>query len=232
MQHKILGRKIAFVIAHPDDEAVLACGTMAKNTQDGGFNMLYCATRGERGKAHLDVDMNEEELKEIRTKEIQNVERELFLDVLQIGDLPDGYIIDCVEDLEKDVLEFFQKYKPDIVISFGPDGYTGHRDHIIVGSVAYKIAQKYSIPFFAFSGPSTDIYPDFYKYLSHKRKHGKYNDDYIIDHKPDICIEINREVKERILNIYKTQYKGIHPHNIFPQDIAEHMLCNEYYCEM
>ena len=45
----ILGRKIVWLFAHPDDECYLAAGTIYENYRNGGENYLICATAGEQG---------------------------------------------------------------------------------------------------------------------------------------------------------------------------------------
>ncbi|MEV6301383.1 PIG-L family deacetylase [Actinoplanes sp. NPDC051861] len=111
------------VWAHPDDEAYLTGGLMALARDAGSRVVCVTATRGELGGDPAQ-----------RTAELRNC-----LDVLGVtehhwlgyrdgecGRVPPSGAVARLCDLIDEI-------RPDTVVSFGPDGNTGHPDHQAVG---------------------------------------------------------------------------------------------------
>jgi LmbE family N-acetylglucosaminyl deacetylase len=49
--------------------------------------------------------------------------------------LPDGHVAEVpLDDLAGSVARFLDQERPDVVLTFGPDGLTGHPDHIAIGA--------------------------------------------------------------------------------------------------
>jgi len=117
------------VWAHPDDETYLAAGLMARAVRNGSRVVCVTATRGEGGS--MDEERwPPEKMGEVRTRELERGLEILGIDEHEWLDLPDidmdtglpetGYA--RVRDLVRDV-------QPDTILSFGPDGMTGHAAH-------------------------------------------------------------------------------------------------------
>ena len=64
-------KRLLFVFAHPDDESFSCGGTIAKYVAAGWHVDLMCATRGEEGNRGPFVDLPQNQLGEIRQKELQ-----------------------------------------------------------------------------------------------------------------------------------------------------------------
>src|SRR5262249_20573786 len=90
LMKRILGKKILFVTAHPDDESYLAAGTMLKNYAAGGTNFVACATFGEKGKSHMKTKVTASQLKLVREKELMTVSKFLNVHTLLMAGLPDA----------------------------------------------------------------------------------------------------------------------------------------------
>ena len=117
------------VWAHPDDETYLSAGLMAMAARRGSRVTCVTATRGELGSWDDERwppdtlgDVRQEEL--LRSLEILGVTDHRFLGY------PDGGCAD-VDEAEgvarvRDVIE---EVRPDTILTFGPDGMTGHADH-------------------------------------------------------------------------------------------------------
>lgn len=117
------------VWAHPDDEAYLSGGLMAEARSGGQRVFVLTATRGERGTPDPvawppDRLANRRELELDRSLAALGVTEHAILghsdggcaDVpLEIGAAQVAGTIDAIE--------------PDTILTFGPDGYTGHSDH-------------------------------------------------------------------------------------------------------
>ena len=118
--------------AHPDDEAWLSAGLMMKAVEAGYGVTCLTATRGEAGFPADDPRSVSE-----RTA-IRETEMATCLSILGVTDhrwlgYGDGQCAQVPdEDVAADLAETIAELRPDTVLTFGPDGATGHPDHIAV----------------------------------------------------------------------------------------------------
>jgi len=127
--------KLLAVFAHPDDESMGMGGTLAKYFAQGVDTHLICASRGERGWfGPEEQDPGPERLGQIRTVELQNAVRELGMKSLHFLDYIDGDVdqADPAEAIAK-IVTHIRSIKPQVVVTFPPDGNYGHPDHISIG---------------------------------------------------------------------------------------------------
>lgn len=223
---EILGKRILWVTAHPDDESFLAAGTIAANAASGGRNVLFCATHGERGLAYVEEGFDRSRIKEVRKAELLAVVRHLGIGQLEMGHFPDGLLEDCVEELNDALARFVCDLDFDVIVSFGEDGVTGHRDHIAVGRVARRAADERKVSFVEFARPK-DL--DIMEYLAPKRINGVYSLDGVIANEANLWVAADAELKLEALRLHASQFRGLDPYRVFPREIAEHLLGNEYF---
>lgn len=130
------------VWAHPDDECYLSAGLMAVAREMGSRVVCVTATRGERGTddpEHWPPDrlapVRERELG--RSMSILGVQEHRWLDHRdgEVAEVPDEVGVAQLEEIVAEV-------RPDTLITFGPDGMTGHGDHVTVGRWATMAAQR------------------------------------------------------------------------------------------
>jgi len=125
-------KKILLFFAHPDDETSSCGGTISKYSKLGSEIFVCTATNGNKGDLGTgDLVLKREELGSFRENEEKVVLK--FLGAKKVYQL--GYDDQGLELLTEFVLEnqFFDILKninPDIVITFGERGYSGHTDHI------------------------------------------------------------------------------------------------------
>jgi LmbE family N-acetylglucosaminyl deacetylase len=126
--------KLMCVLAHPDDESLGNGGILAKYAAEGIETYLVTATRGERGWFGEESEYpGLEALGKIRESEllaaasVLGIRRVDFLDYID-GDLDQA---DPVEVIAK-IVDHVRCVKPDVVVTFGPDGAYGHPDHIAI----------------------------------------------------------------------------------------------------
>ncbi len=129
---------LALVVAHPDDDAYGVAGTVALHADDPGFRyVLVHATDGEAGEIAPGFPATPETLGAIRREE----DRRAWDALGRVPDrhewlgYPDGHVA-AADDLEERIAAIFAQERPDVVGTFGPDGITGHPDHIAVGAAA------------------------------------------------------------------------------------------------
>jgi LmbE family N-acetylglucosaminyl deacetylase len=120
------------VWAHPDDEAYLSAGIMAAAVDAGQRVVCITATRGELGS--LDHERwPPETMASVREAELDACLRVLGVTEHSWLGYPDGGCADVPFDEAVDALvAVIEAVRPDTVLTFGPDGQTGHPDHIAV----------------------------------------------------------------------------------------------------
>ncbi len=128
-------RRLAAVFAHPDDDTYGIGGTVALQASSGIEVMLVMATSGEAGRI-LDPSLaTRESLGRVREAEDRASWSELRVEP-QIHFLrhPDGVLARVpAEELVEQIADLLAEAAPDVVVTFGPDGVTGHEDHVAIG---------------------------------------------------------------------------------------------------
>jgi LmbE family N-acetylglucosaminyl deacetylase len=126
---------ILLVFAHPDDESSSSAGTIAKYTRRGVPVDLICATRGEKG-TRLDVpalvDTGIAREAELRAAAAITGIRDIYL----LGYIDAELDKADPKEVTGKVRDIMRRVKPEVVITFGPDGISGHGDHIAIGRAA------------------------------------------------------------------------------------------------
>jgi LmbE family N-acetylglucosaminyl deacetylase len=123
---------IMSIWAHPDDEAYLCGGIMAKATAAGSRVVCVTATRGELGVTDP-VRWPPEQLAAIREAEMAECMRLLGVREHHWLGYPDGgcAAIEPAEAVER-LADLLDVVRPDTVLTFAADGQTGHPDHVAV----------------------------------------------------------------------------------------------------
>src|SRR3712207_5877735 len=130
---------IAGVFAHPDDETFSIGGTIAKYAARGVRWDLFCATDGDAGRSSGVPVGSREELGALRRNELIAAARLLGVrgEIVARG-YPDGGVAEVQPDqLVGDVVQFLRDTRPDVVVTFGPEGApNAHRDHRAISRAA------------------------------------------------------------------------------------------------
>ncbi len=131
------GRVLLAVFAHPDDESLACGGLLARCAGVGAVPALLCLTRGEAGPGALPGSADEAEARRHlgarRMQELDAAARVLGLADVQLLDHADGMLPWIApEALEADIRAAIERLRPDVVVTFGPDGLYWHPDHIAV----------------------------------------------------------------------------------------------------
>lgn len=142
--HHANAKVIMAIFAHPDDEAVTnVSALLARYAREGHTVYLVIATKGERGaNQHAGVPAGDS-LAQVRAGEAQCACKALGMDppiLLGLGDggLAAGFTQIPVHQKIDSVLK---KYKPDVIITWGPDGGYGHMDHRTVHTTVTDLFQ-------------------------------------------------------------------------------------------
>jgi LmbE family N-acetylglucosaminyl deacetylase len=124
--------RLLAVFPHPDDETLGLGSTLARYAAQGVETHLVCATRGERGWFDSEgPDPGPEEVARIREAELRCAAEHLGLHEVSFLDYIDGDVDQArPEEIIGKIVSHVRRIKPQVVISFGPDGAYGHPDHI------------------------------------------------------------------------------------------------------
>jgi len=135
------------VFAHPDDEAFVG-PLLSHYARQGARVHVAIVTAGEKGGSPLMGIPAGPEMARVRAEEVRCSCQELGVEAPsllgfkdgelgRLNDPPAGYLREVVGAIRKLLLQL----RPDVVITWGPDGGYGHPDHRLVGAVVTQIVQ-------------------------------------------------------------------------------------------
>jgi LmbE family N-acetylglucosaminyl deacetylase len=124
------------VWAHPDDETYLAGGLCAALVDAGHRVVCVTATRGEAGEVAPGLSTGATvPVADLRTAELEEALAVLGVDEHHWLDYPDGGCAAVpADEPAARIRTLVYDVRPDTVLTFGPDGFTGHPDHRAVSA--------------------------------------------------------------------------------------------------
>jgi LmbE family N-acetylglucosaminyl deacetylase len=126
---------LAGVYAHPDDDTFGLGGILAKHANDVEYTLI-AATSGEAGMIADPSLATRENLAKVREAEELEALRRLGVTNPDVHFLrhPDGGLASVPrEQLIEEIVAVLAEVRPNVVVTFGPDGITRHEDHIAIG---------------------------------------------------------------------------------------------------
>ena len=142
-------RTLLAIFAHPDDEATVS-HVLAKYAAEGVTVYLAIATDGRYGiTEHAKIPAGDS-LAAVRQEEAKCAAEKLGIqppilfglhDQLKMGE-GFGPLHEQLNAMREKVKELFITLKPDVVITWGASGWTGHHDHRLVGSIVTDVFQS------------------------------------------------------------------------------------------
>jgi LmbE family N-acetylglucosaminyl deacetylase len=148
------------VVAHPGDEAFGFGGAIASAAAEGAYVVVVCVTRGwfdarltssspAPGGKNRDVKdgaVTWRNLDTVREDELRRSVAVLGVRVVRMLDYSEGDL-DRVDfdHLVGRIVEPIRMHRPEVILSFGPDGVTGDSDHVVVSRAvraAYELAAR------------------------------------------------------------------------------------------
>jgi LmbE family N-acetylglucosaminyl deacetylase len=131
------------VFAHPDDETYGPGATLARLSAEGAAVRLITMTRGESATMGDSPLYSPEFLAETRVKELHCACRALGISRHETLSFPDKGLAAAPEgDLEAPVLAALMESRPRLVITFHPEGISGHEDHKTVTRVVRSAMRR------------------------------------------------------------------------------------------
>lgn len=143
------GRRLLFVLAHPDDESFGSGGTIARYVAEGAAVYLVCATNGDVGTVSAEMLNGYKSVAELRLAELDCAASKLgFQKVYKFGYKDSGMMNSetsrdpaCLwqapqAEVTRRVVEVIRDARPQVVITFNRYGGYGHPDHIAIQRAA------------------------------------------------------------------------------------------------
>lgn len=131
------------IFAHPDDESLLAGGTLAACAAAGLEVIVLSLTRGERGPIFQSEQVTPANLGAVREKELQAAAEVLGLSAAECLRYPDGDLASVESSvIAADLTRRIREHHPQAIITFGPEGLYWHPDHIVVHQVTMAAVRR------------------------------------------------------------------------------------------
>ena len=133
------------VFAHPDDEGA-AAPILARYAREGARVFLVIVTDGSQGASNTTLQPGPELALE-RAKEARCAADALGIQPPIVLDFPDGGLGNYAADrallyrLTQRLHRELEQLRPDAIITWGPDGGTGHPDHRLVGAIVTQLVR-------------------------------------------------------------------------------------------
>ena len=146
------------VVAHPGDESFGFAGAIASAATEGAYVVVVCVTRGwfdprltvasplpgGKNRDVKDAAINWRNLDTVREDELRRSVALLGVRVVRMLDYAEGDL-DRVDfdQLVGRIVEPIRMHRPEVILTFGPDGITGDTDHVVLSravSQAYRLA--------------------------------------------------------------------------------------------
>lgn len=202
------------VWAHPDDEVFTSGGLIASALANGQEVIVVTATFGDGGQTSDESKWPRVDLAKIRKSELDDSLAILGLDRHHWLGHKDGHL-DSVDNKQAvaEILSLIKDKQIDTIVSFEPDGITGHPDHKQVSDWAGKIAEQLNCRLLM-ACENTEYYESYGKQLDDKF------DIYFDTEKPklvscaeaDVCLELPVDIankKFRAIQAHKSQTEGL-----------------------
>lgn len=146
------------VVAHPGDEAFGFAGAIASAATQGAYVVVVCVTRGwfdarlsvaspspgGKNRDVKDAAITWRNLDTVREDELRRSVALLGVRVVRMLDYAEGDL-DRVDfdELVSRIVEPIRMHRPEVILTFGPDGITGDTDHQVLSravTAAYRLA--------------------------------------------------------------------------------------------
>jgi len=187
------------IFAHPDDESFGPAGTLAMLSSKLHRTGLVTLTRGEAGSLGISKELGPEELARRRSEELKCSAHFLGINYLSIHDLQDKKLSEIPAEVGLEIVKKeIEKFMPEMVITFHPNGISGHKDHITVTNWINQILREMETPprllYYGLVPEQTRLYP-------HRKLHPMAPSE--VTHKIDTAHFFDQKIKA--IECHKTQ---------------------------
>lgn len=153
-------RSLMVVVAHPGDEAFGFGGAIAHAAASGAYTVVVCATRGAFDRRLLDrapapggrnrsyqKPLIWRNLDTVREDELRRSVGLLGVRVLRMLDYAEeGLSKVGFDELVGRIVQPIRMHRPEVILTFGPEGVSGDPDHVVVGRATEVAFEKAGEP--------------------------------------------------------------------------------------
>jgi N-acetylglucosamine malate deacetylase 2 len=222
---------VLLIFAHPDDESFLAGGTCCRYADAGVRVALVVATRGDAGKTGEPPRCTPAELAGVRAAELARAAALLGLAAVhQLGHRDRELDRVAPEIIREQIVRVIRLERPEVVVSFDPNGANLHPDHVAISRFASDAVAAAADPrWFPASGPAHRVarlawVPGRKPWLAVRQPNPAEcpGVDFAID------VSAWRDRKIAALRAHATQHLGVE-RNFFSQPDADRLLAMEFF---
>lgn len=139
------GKTLLAIFAHPDDESTIA-PMLHKYVREGARAVVVIATDGRLGVNDFSGLEAGEGLAAIRREEMKCSAEKLGVELIHL-DFQDQLLCEGgydawmphSQELIRKVHQIVMDIRPDVMVTFGPDGSSNHMDHRLIGATATSV---------------------------------------------------------------------------------------------
>ena len=244
-------RCLLAVLAHPDDETFGCGGLLARYASEGVRVALICATSGEAGEISDPSPATRETIGDVRERELRAA-----CDVLGVEDLfvlgyrdsgmagspdndhPRSFCRASRHEVVEKITEVVREVRPQVMLTFDPQGGYGHPDHIAshhAAVEAFRASEPHRLDKLYYITIPRSITRAFQEAIREADFESDFSD---LDPKPmgtpdeEITTEVDVAAysghKERAARCHRTQVDGDDPFGWLPDGIRTRWLSTEY----
>lgn len=132
---------LMLIVPHPDDEVFSAGGLLSKMAEAGKHSTLVSLTRGGAGRT-LEL-CTRAELPKVREQEWLAALNVLGVNEKHLFDFPDGNLKNLPQKkVLPNIIHLLETLKPEVIVTFPPNGSNGHPDHVATHKFVIKALEK------------------------------------------------------------------------------------------
>lgn len=229
------------VTAHPDDEVLIAGGTLAAGAAAGYPTAVVCLTRGEQGPISDAALASRENLAQVRLAELRAACAELSVEWVKCYRRQDGNLTwSDGPAIVRQLAAILEERRPHAMITFGEDGLYYHPDHIATYRFTLRAARRMADPpamYRAVLPPG--LMPEL---VAELERRGLPADLWDLDpedfgsddHEGSFPLDVRRFVpqKLRALLAHRTQIPSEHALAVLDDELAQRFLGREWFAEV
>jgi len=190
---------VCAILAHPDDETIIS-GTLAMLSSQGFDMTVVYVTSGDDGPDMTGKGLHGNALAKEREKEALHALQALGIKTSPFFlRFPDGHVYQYVDSVQQTLEDLLEKIKPQIIISFGPDGITGDWDHMSTGTATDMAFDQTNSGSLLLHMAITKPFPPFYA-----------NGVAVPKNMVDVQVKVSRYSRQRALAVeaHQTQFNN------------------------
>jgi len=228
------------ITAHPDDEVLIAGGTLAACAAQGIPTAVVCLTRGENGPIADSALATRESLPRVRLAELQAACALLGVGFVKCYRREDGGLRwSDRSGIAAQLTRLIDALQPEVVVSFGEDGLYWHDDHIATFELSRMAVQKAAQPpaLFRALWAKSDLRALAAELRQRRLPEDLWGlelEDFGVDDEDrgdEVVVDVRRFAARKLeaLYVHRTQLEPGHALLTLPEDLAERFLGYERF---